>query len=449
MALPFHPRLRFPFPTRTPSWFAGHMARSLNELPNLLKDIDLVIEARDARLPLTSVNSAFDDVLRTSWGLQSNDAGRIMDVKGKQREKLVVYTKRDLAESRFEKPLKKAFLEHANQKVLFADTRSDKDVRSILKHAVDHAKQRYDAVYDMNILVVGMPNVGKSSLLNALRRVGVHKGKAFRIGAEPGITRRLTGTVKINETPPVYVYDTPGVMMSYLGKGERGAEKGLKLALTAGIKASLFEPDILADYLLYRLNLRSLDPTYPSYLNNIPLPPSFTTPTNDLTELLIALATRIGAMRAGGELDLETAQRFFLRAFQEGKFGQWTLDDLLERPGMVISNLESADTISISSEAENDVQPPQLPTPATITAAADIDALVSARVKTFLAEQAREQARRDEGISESSTQEKKKELAKLKAERQAKWEAKVARRKELGDGLGGRTSRSTTRARRK
>lgn len=76
------------------------MARSLNELPYLLKDIDLVIEARDARLPLTSVNSAFDDVLRTSWGLQTG-AGMV-DVKGKQREKLVVYTKRDLAESRFE-----------------------------------------------------------------------------------------------------------------------------------------------------------------------------------------------------------------------------------------------------------------------------------------------------------------------------------------------------------
>lgn len=100
MSVPFHPRMRFLFPTRTPSWFAGHMARSLNELPNLLKDIDLVIEARDARLPLTSVNSAFDNVLRTSWGLQTG-AGMV-DVKGKQREKLVVYTKRDLAESRFE-----------------------------------------------------------------------------------------------------------------------------------------------------------------------------------------------------------------------------------------------------------------------------------------------------------------------------------------------------------
>lgn len=141
---------------------------------------------------------------------------------------------------------------------------------------------------------------------------------------------------------------------------------------------------------------------------------------------------------------METAQRFFLRAFQEGKFGQWTLDDLLARPGMVDSSVGSTDVTSIPDETPNE---PLLPHIA--TSAAEIDTLVSARVKSFLAEQAREQARRDEGISESATQEKKRELAKLKAERQAKWEAKVVRRKELGDGLGGRTSRSTTRARRK
>lgn len=69
------------------------MARSLNQLPTLLKDIDLVIEARDARLPLTSVNAAFDDVLRQSWGLDGRPSGR---------GKLVVYTKRDLAEARYE-----------------------------------------------------------------------------------------------------------------------------------------------------------------------------------------------------------------------------------------------------------------------------------------------------------------------------------------------------------
>lgn len=72
------------------------MARSLNQLPTLLKDIDLVIEARDARLPLTSVNAAFDDVLKQSWGLDGRASG------GNQRGKVVVYTKRDLAESRYE-----------------------------------------------------------------------------------------------------------------------------------------------------------------------------------------------------------------------------------------------------------------------------------------------------------------------------------------------------------
>lgn len=101
-----------------------------------------------------------------------------------------------------------------------------------------------------------MPNVGKSSLLNALRRVGVRKGKAFNTGAMPGVTRKLTGTVKVYEKPPVYVFDTPGVMVPYLGHSERGAERGLKLALAAGIKEGLFEPEVVADYLLYKLNLR-------------------------------------------------------------------------------------------------------------------------------------------------------------------------------------------------
>jgi hypothetical protein len=57
-------------------------------------------------------------------------------------------------------------------------------------------------------------------------------GKAFATSSLPGLTRKLTGTVKIYEDPHVYVYDTPGVMVPYLGKGKEGAERGLKLALT-------------------------------------------------------------------------------------------------------------------------------------------------------------------------------------------------------------------------
>ncbi len=57
-------------------------------------------------------------------------------------------------------------------------------------------------------------------------------GKAFRTGAEAGVTRKLTGTVKIHDDPSIYVYDTPGVMVPFLGHGVDGAERGLKLALT-------------------------------------------------------------------------------------------------------------------------------------------------------------------------------------------------------------------------
>lgn len=180
----------FSFPSRTPSWFAGHMAKSLKQLPKLLQGIDIVIEARDARLPLTSINGAFDSALDKAWGrpkrhLQPAPAdgsaqvagsygnglrgsevpevgvagsssweGAWTDAKGKTREKIVVYTKRDLAEQKYEEvrastdkrhevqeggslsqPLRKAFLKHTGEKVFFVNSQVDADVRNLLRYA--------------------------------------------------------------------------------------------------------------------------------------------------------------------------------------------------------------------------------------------------------------------------------------------------------------------------
>ncbi|WWD09031.1 hypothetical protein V865_007151 [Kwoniella europaea PYCC6329] len=342
----------FPYPARIPSWFAGHMSRSLRELPTLLENIDLVIEARDSRLPLTSINSTFDQML-----------SRAKKGKGKEKEKLVVYTKRDLAERRYEEPLKKAFLQHAGQKVMFADTRSDQDVREVLKHAVRIARENQEIIPDLRVLVIGMPNVGKSSLLNALRRVGLRKGKAFRTGAEAGITRKLTGTVKIYDNPSVYVYDTPGVMVPYLGRGEDGAEKGLKLALTAGIKESLFEQDAMVDYLLWKMNKRLIaekdDPNkHQTYLSLLPLPSDFP-PTDDITILLDALSERLGSLKKGGEKDHEAASGFMIRAFREGKLGEFTLDDLtITLPKSTIEKIDNQkdkDSQNTITHASDDV----------------------------------------------------------------------------------------------
>lgn len=72
----------------------------------------------------------------------------------------------------------------------------------------------------------------------------------------PGHTRSLSTVIKISHVPPTYIYDTPGIMVPFLGKGIKGNETALKLALTGGIKESLFEGDTVSEYLLWRLARR-------------------------------------------------------------------------------------------------------------------------------------------------------------------------------------------------
>ena len=116
----------------------------------------------------------------------------------------------------------------------------------------------------MNVLVVGMPNVGKSTLLNALRSQGIEgresptlisspslmtadtfltaTAKALRTSALPGMTRTVSTRLKLSEDPLVYSYDSPGVMLPFLGRGDKGAERGVKLALIGEYPAASDPP---------------------------------------------------------------------------------------------------------------------------------------------------------------------------------------------------------------
>ncbi|NWW87323.1 MTG1 GTPase, partial [Rhynochetos jubatus] len=103
---------------------------------------------------------------------------------------------------------------------------------------------------EYSILVIGVPNVGKSSLINSLRRLHLKKGKATAVGGEPGITKAVLTRIQVCENPLMYLVDTPGVLPPKLGD----METGLKLALCGAIRDHLVGEDIMADYLLYTLN---------------------------------------------------------------------------------------------------------------------------------------------------------------------------------------------------
>ncbi|KAK5128037.1 hypothetical protein LTR85_005154 [Meristemomyces frigidus] len=312
----FIPRTVFPTLDSLPrSYYLGHHAAGLAKMRTMLSQIDLVIECRDYRIPLTSRNPMFEESL----------AGQ---------ERMIVYTKKDLgttggtSEDRKRHTLLRNF--HAPSPVLFSDHKSSRDVRQILTH-IRESYDRQGSLTGSHLMIVGMPNVGKSSLLNALRREGVGKGKVAHTGAQPGVTRKIGTSVKIIAPPEgegsggVYLLDTPGVFIPYVPD----ADHMLKLALCGSVKDNVIPRFTLADYLLYHINLVS-----PALYD------TYHPPTNDVMPLLEAIARKTGRLQKGGQPDLEGTAMWMVQRWRNGHLGRFMLDEVdeqaLERygPGM-------------------------------------------------------------------------------------------------------------------
>ncbi|CAA7269952.1 unnamed protein product [Cyclocybe aegerita] len=299
-----------------PSWFPGHMMKFTRMLPALLKRTNVVLEIRDSRLPLTSINRTLEGALkkwRLERGWDPNHPGR-RTIAVEACEHIVVLNKRDFVPEWGMEPFRKAMAKKfPHQQMLFASWQRPRDIRNLSEILVNIAKD-YPHAMELNVLVIGMPNVGKSTLLNALRNMGIRgpTPKAFQTSANPGMTRALSTRLKLSLDPLVYAFDTPGIMLPFLGRGEEGAERGVKLALIAGIKEGLYDTDALAAYLLYRLNV--LNPIAPAYLS---LLPAGSAPTSELSEFLELLARRMGMIKRGAEVDLARAAVYFVRWWRE------------------------------------------------------------------------------------------------------------------------------------
>lgn len=204
-------------------------------------------------------------------------------------------------------------------------------MRTVLDTAWQHT-QSHMSLTGTRMMIIGMPNVGKSSLLNALRKEGVGRGKAARTGAQPGITRKIATSVKIiqgsERSEGVYLVDTPGVFVPYVPD----AEAMIKLALCGNVKDTIVQPVTLVDYLLYRLNL--VDPSiYGQYC----------APTNDAMELITAVAQKTGRLAKGGTEDIEATALWIVQRWRTGHLGLFMLDDISQ------SSLEAWGSASVES----------------------------------------------------------------------------------------------------
>ncbi|KAI3320891.1 P-loop containing nucleoside triphosphate hydrolase protein [Xylariaceae sp. AK1471] len=323
----------------TRSYFLGHHTAALTSMRKVLSNIGLILECRDSRVPLTSANPL----------LESSLAGR---------DRIIVYTKADLcAPATSTRWLEKqqSLLEqwHTPQvfaagesmgegvgggktQVVFTDERNPRTIGRLLE-AVKERAAAQDSLLGLSTLVVGMPNAGKSTLLNALRRVGMRLPKAARTGAQPGITRKLSTPVRIVAATPsdtssdtsnsssayehdvgegVFVVDTPGVFVPYVSD----VESMLKLSLVGCVKDGLVPAETVADYMLFLLNLR--DPSLYAHI--------CATPTNDVSEFLDAVALRTGKLLKGGVPSRELAADWVVQQWRKGHLGRFGLDDVSE-----------------------------------------------------------------------------------------------------------------------
>ena len=271
-------------------WYPGHIAKAERKLKEQLTYVDAVIEVVDARIPYSSG--------------YNNIAGLL---NGKPR--LILLNKSDLTEKTELQPWIKKLEQETNSPVIPTDAKSSKDLPAIIKKAVELSEPRIQKLMSKGLLrrparvmVVGMPNVGKSSIINKLTR-----SSKTKTGAKAGVTRQQQW-VRIN--PQLELLDTPGI----IPMKQDNQEVAKKLAFVNSVSENAYSNEIIANELLETLKVKYCNDVKNYYK------------VDNLT--IESIAESRNWLISGGQPDTERASAQILRDFREGKIGKFILDDV-------------------------------------------------------------------------------------------------------------------------
>ena len=275
------------------SWYPGHMAKTKREIKEKIDLIDIVFEVVDARIPYSSKNKEIEEM-----------------TKGKPR--VIVMTKIDLCDSgKTNKWIK--YYEDKDYIVIPIDLINNPNTKIIfdkIKPLVDeiNSKRKSKGLKERKarILIMGVPNVGKSTLINRL--VG---RKATNVGNRPGVTKNLEW-IRINDK--VELLDTPGILWPKLDE----EEVAYNLASMTAIKEEVLDSEDIAIYII-----KKLLSDYPdNIINRYSL-----TKIEDIVDILDEIGKKIGAFR-NSETDYDRVYKRVIKDLQDGYLGKITFDNI-------------------------------------------------------------------------------------------------------------------------
>ena len=276
-------------------WFPGHMTKAKRMMEAQIKLVDVVVEMLDARIPRSSTNPMLQNVLGA-------------------KPKVIALNKIDMADTaKTELWLEK--LKHSGLPVCKIDCATGKGVKQLIsaiqlaaKPVIDKWLKKGVRNRPVRVMIVGIPNVGKSTLINRL--VGKNKVMA---ADKPGVTR---GQQWVTIAKGLELLDTPGVLWPKF----EDPSVGFALAATGAIKEDVFDRQdavqLLLDFLLQK---------YPEALA---YKYAVTVEEGETAQSVMAkIATARGCLKAGGMLDLDKVDQLVLRDFRSGRLGRFTVDE--------------------------------------------------------------------------------------------------------------------------